>query len=169
MSTESPYANVRKWVKVLHIISAGVWIGGTASLTALICRYHPDSPESFGAHYSLLRIIDLYIIAPGAFGCFITGAIYSYKYNFGFFRLKWIIAKWLLNISFILFGGIVVLPQLDAAIALGENMAAVAAETAAMEVMHVSINIVQWLIIVLLVFLSVFKPWGKTRFQDKRA
>ncbi len=169
MSTGSPSLNVRKWVKVLHIISAGVWIGGTASLTALICRYHPDSPESFRAHYSLLRIIDLYIIAPGAFGCFITGGIYSYAYNFGFFRLKWIIAKWLLNISFILFGGAVVLPQLDAAIALSENMATVAAETAAMQVMHISINIVQWVIIVFLVFLSVFKPWGKTRPNDKPA
>ncbi len=165
MSTGSQYTNGRKWLNVLHIISAGIWIGGTASLTALICRYHPDSPESFGAHNSLLKIIDLYIIAPGAAGCLITGAIYSYRYGFGFFRLKWVVVKFLMNITFLLFGGVVVMPEIDAAITLSKNLTAVSEETAAIQAMHISINIMQWLVIVFLVFLSVFKPWGKTGFS----
>ena len=164
MSTANQFSNVRKWLKVMHLIAAGVWIGGTATLTALICLYHPDSPESFRAHNSLLRMIDLYIIAPAALGCLVTGAIYSSYYNFGFFRLKWVMAKWCINVFFIAFGILVMLPWLDGAIALTLTVANAAEETAAIRAMHIFINIGQWAVIVLLVCLSVFKPWGKTRF-----
>lgn len=155
----------RKWLKVAHLISAGLWVGGTAALTVLICLYHPDSTKAVEVQNTMLILLDFAIIAPGALGCLVTGILYAWKTPYGFFRFKWIIAKWAINLTFICFGGLVLVPWLEHSIARSQTITDVAAETAAMMGIHIFLNVGQWAVILFLMILSVFKPWGKTRFN----
>lgn len=151
---------LRRTLKIFHIVSAGLWIGGTASLTALICLYHPQTPEQYHAKSSLLMLLDFYIIAPGAIGCAITGFIYGWKTKYGFFRFRWVTLKWFVNILFIAFGGLIVVPWLESSITSSHSMQAMAAESAQIILTHVTINIIQWAVILFMLYLSVFKPWS---------
>lgn len=160
-----PKSSFRKWLKVAHLTSAGLWIGGTAALTVLICLYHPDTSKAVEVQNTLLMLLDFAIIAPGALGCLATGILYAWKTPYGFFRFKWVITKWVLNLSFICIGGLVVVPWLEEAIVQSATMTDVTAETAAMMGMHLFINVGQWSVILFLMIISVFKPWGKTRFD----
>ena len=44
------------------------------------------------------------VVILGAFGCLITGLIYSSFSNWGFFKHTWLILKWIITVAAILFG-----------------------------------------------------------------
>ncbi|NHZ47100.1 hypothetical protein [Nitratidesulfovibrio liaohensis] len=166
MTTTSISVRFKRVLKILHIFFAGLWIGGTASLALLICLYHPQNPEEFHAKSSILMLLDYYIIAPGALGCSITGFIYGLKTKYGFFRFKWITIKWIINVSFILFGAIIVVPWLEYSITISTSMQNIAEESAKIIFTHILINIIQWAVILFMLFLSVFKPWSASDMHD---
>lgn len=155
----------RKWIRVLHLLSAGLWIGGTAALTSVICLFHPQSPAELLAQNRILMTIDFFIIAPGALGCLASGILYARRTPYGFLRFRWIIAKWLVNIGFIVFGGLVVVPWLERGIARSLAIQDIPTETWSIIGMHLTVNTLQWATIILVVIISVFKPWGRTRFD----
>jgi hypothetical protein len=153
-------ANLRnKCLKILHLLFAGMWIGGTASLTALICLYHPQSNETLVSKSSILLLLDIYIIAPGAIGCLITGLIYTAR-SPRLLRIKWVLYKIAANIAFIAVGGLFVVPWLERSIEKGRLLAAPGSESVFEVVTHMSINAAQWAVIVFVVTVSVVKPWG---------
>jgi len=155
----------KRILKFFHILSASLWIGGTATLTALICLFHPENQLEYSIKNTLLIYLDYFIIAPGAAGCFITGLIYGFKTKYGFFRHKWIIYKWVVNISFIVFGGLVVVPWLENAIdtcsSLLTQLTEPVPEFVNLMGVHALINIIQWSVILFTLYLSVFRPWSK--------
>lgn len=156
----SRLANLRnKCLKILHLLFAGMWIGGTAALTALICLYHPQSNEALVSKNSILLLLDLYIIAPGAIGCLITGLIYTARTP-RLLRLKWILSKIAVNIVFITAGGLLVVPWLERSIEKGRLWVAPGNESMFEVGTHMSINAVQWTVIVFVIAISVVKPWG---------
>lgn len=152
-------SRAQKYIKMLHIMFSGLWIGGTAALTALICLYHPQSNEALVSKNSILLLLDLYIIAPGAVGCLVTGLIYTARTP-KLLRLKWILSKIAANIAFIAAGGLFVVPWLERSIEKGRLLASPGSESLFEVGAHVSINAVQWAVIVFVVAVSVFKPWG---------
>lgn len=158
-------ARHRKWIRILHLLSAGLWIGGTAALTSVICLFHPQNPSELLAQNRILMTIDFFIIAPGALGCLASGILYARRTPYGFLRFRWIIAKWVVNIGFIIFGGLVVVPWLERGIARSFTIQNLPTETWNVVGMHLLVNTMQWSIIILLVVISVFKPWGRTRFD----
>ena len=164
--TASISLRFKRILKIFHIFSAGLWIGGTASLTLLICLYHPQTPEELYAKSNLLMLIDYYIIAPGALGCSMTGLVYGFKTKYGFFRFKWITAKWIINILFIVFGALIVVPWLEYSITTSTSIQTVADESAKVIFTHISINIIQWAVILFMLYLSVFKPWSTSDMRE---
>ena len=166
--SSSPLSSLqsKRLLKMAHLFSAGLWIGGTAALTALICLYHPQNPGQMHAQNSLLMLLDFYIIAPGALGCLLTGLLYGWKTKYGFFRFRWIVCKWLLNLAFITFGGLVVVPWLENALAASSAMQTITPENTQIMLMHMLINVVQWSVIVFILYLSVFKPWMPRKTLD---
>lgn len=161
----------KRLLKFFHLLSAGLWIGGTATLTALICLFHPENQLEYTTKNTLLIYLDYYIIAPGAAGCFITGLIYGFKTKYGFFRHKWIICKWIINISFIIFGALVVVPWLENSIMTCSVLTQATEpvpESINLTQMHAFINITQWSIILFALYLSVFKPWSKKQNKQEK-
>ncbi len=51
-----------------------------------------------------LRAVSITIVIPGAFGCLLTGLKYSTCSNLDFFKHNWLICKWTISITAILFG-----------------------------------------------------------------
>ena len=51
-----------------------------------------------------MRLIDDIVVIPGAILTVVTGVIYGMFTNWGFFKHKWIIVKWILGITIIIVG-----------------------------------------------------------------
>jgi hypothetical protein len=159
----------QKWLKVLHVYLGGIWAGGAASLFAIHCLY----PTSSGAELYIRNIamiyIDNYVIIPAAIGSCLTGLLYSHLTKWGYLKYYWIIVKWVFTIIFIVIGFFWLIPWL-------ENM--LEASTAIRHLhmidssnydvdmsFHFAMTIAQTVLILIIVIVSIFKPWGRTNYK----
>jgi hypothetical protein len=159
----------QKWLKVLHVYLGGIWAGGAASLFAIHCLY----PTSSGAELYIRNItmiyIDNYVIIPAAMGSCLTGLLYSHLTKWGYLKYYWIIVKWVFTIIFIAIGFFWLIPWL-------ENM--LEASTAIRHLhmidssnydvdmsFHFAMTIAQTVLILIIVIVSIFKPWGRTNYK----
>lgn len=157
--------NVKKWVKALHIYLASIWGGGAASLFAIHCLFTPDSgPELYARNMALISV-DNYVIIPSATGCFLTGITLSYLTQWGYLKFYWIIVKLSFNAILIFAGFFWLIPWLDkmaeASSSFRHMMMIEPSSAAAMDV-HMIMAVGQTTLMLFLVIISVFKPWGKT-------
>ncbi len=153
------------WLKSFHIFLASVWIGTGISMLilSLIKGRVINGDELFGV-YSSIKLLDDYIIIPSAFGTLITGALICWLTNWGFLKYKWVIIKWVVCIGQILLGTFFLGPWLNGATAIVDTERAQAlnnSEFLNFTQMNINLSYIQILLLILLVFLSVFKPWGK--------
>ena len=98
--------NAQKILKILHIITTSCWMGGCLALTILmhVSQYAESDAELFGMLKSYKYINVLITVYLGAYGSLFTGLAYSLCTNRGFFRHKWVIAKWVMTLG-MLYGG----------------------------------------------------------------
>ena len=160
--------NGQKWLKVLHLISVCCWLGGALALYIL---YFPKaSVESDGEIYGINRAIQWVdmgiVIIPGACGCFLTGLLYSWKTKWGFFKHRWILVKWIITISLISFGTAVLGPMEKEMLALSYQLGLSSLTDPtyrAVEDWKMVFGTIQSAFLVVLIVLSVLKPWGKKK------
>jgi hypothetical protein len=94
----------QKWLKGLHVFLACLWVGGAATLFLMNFL---GSPEDGSALYGIncsKRFVDDFIVVPGAIGLFLTGVVYSVFTNWGWFKHRWITAKWMVNLFGVILG-----------------------------------------------------------------
>lgn len=96
--------NGLRWLKVVHLICAILWIGSAVSMNLL--RHLVEVKDAAGMYYmaEVLEAIDMQLLVPGAVGCLFTGIVYGVWTNFGFFKHRWLTVKWVLTIFMILLG-----------------------------------------------------------------
>jgi len=160
-----------KWIRALHMLSACLWGGGALSLVLLHCLFVPSSGEALYGRDICLKLVDQYVVTAGALGCLLTGFIFAWKSSWGFFRFKWIITKWVINISFIIFGFTCFMPWLDRMSELSGNTGALALQTPEYLRSQLLNEISAFAVfgcLLFLVWVSVFKPWGKTSFGTQK-
>ncbi|MCL2337587.1 MAG: hypothetical protein FWC60_09230 [Firmicutes bacterium] len=161
----------RAWLKSFHIFFVCLRIGAGATMLLLaFVRGHITSGEELWAVNKSIKLIDDYIIIPTAMGCLITGLLFSWLTNWGFFKHIWIIIKYLITIEAILFGtfclgpwtnGMEAISKLEGLAALQNSLYLHFAE------MIRYFSPLQVLLLVLAAFISVFKPWGKRSKTQK--
>ncbi|WP_320171149.1 DUF2269 family protein [Maridesulfovibrio sp.] len=154
-----------KWNKTFHMLSACLWGGGAFAMVLLHSMFSPVSGEALYGRDICLKIIDQYVVTAGAFGCLISGLIYALMSNWGFFKFKWLIIKWAVNIGFIVFGFIFYMPWLDHMSRLSGNAKEMVLQTPEYLRSQTLNEITSFAVfgcLVMLVWLSVFKPWGRT-------
>ncbi|CCO22615.1 hypothetical protein [Maridesulfovibrio hydrothermalis] len=155
-----------KWVRAVHMLSACLWGGGALSLVLLHCIFTPHSGDSLFARDICLKIIDQYVVTSGALGCLMTGFIFAWKTSWGFFKFKWIIAKWTINVGFILFGFFFYMPWLERMSQLSGSFRLMALQTPAYLRSQFFNEISAFAVfgcLLLVVWISIFRPWGKIR------
>jgi len=160
--------NAMKWLRTFHLYLACVWGGGASSLFAIHCLYRPDSgPELYARNLALLYV-DNYILVPSAIGCMVTGLLYCHLTRWGYLRYHWIIVKFAANLLFLLTGFFWFIPwiarMVETSLAMNRYMEIDPGYTAAMRI-HMIMAASQAVLVFLLIIISVFKPWGRTRIN----
>lgn len=158
-----------KVLKILHLLFVMIWIVGILSMWVLSFL----SPKSGDELYMLLASIlwvDYTLTIPGAICTLLTGIIYGLFTNWGFFKYRWITVKWIVSILVVLVGTFCFHPSTLNALEIAErgrnaalgNIACISALT---ETKYLAL--IQAGVLIFLVAISVFKPFGKNNIKKK--
>jgi len=151
---------LRKWALTVHIISSVGWLGTVAvflvfSLTALLER----DTELVRAADLAMGLTARILIVPLAFASLLTGIVQSLGTTWGLLRHYWIVAKLSLTVvaTVVLLLKMELISHVAAATLAGADL-----HQARMQlVVHAGGGL---LVLLVITTLSVFKPWGQTRF-----
>jgi hypothetical protein len=77
-----------RWLKGFHLIAVSCRIGGAVALLLLYFLKEgiTDGGILYGINQSIHHVDMVVIVVPGAFGCLITGLLYSVFSSWGFFK-----------------------------------------------------------------------------------
>ena len=158
--------NGLKLLKTVHLLVVCCWLGGASSM--LMLNLNNSAAVSEGMLYGMntaSHLIDIWIILVlGVSGCVVTGLLYGIVTPWGFFKHKWIICKWAIvliamaSATAYLGPGVEAMRELSRA--LGTN-ALYDDAYLAVKASHLRWSILQIILYILMVALSVVKPWGK--------
>lgn len=160
-------------LKGIHLCSVCCWLG--SGLTLLVLTYGKyagwiTGDAVYGADLAS-RIADKWVVVNmGAFTCLGTALCYSLFTGWGFFRHRWITIKWIAIIACIFFGmwlGGKEREMLRLSSALGTQTLASPEYLSIMNQYVIGV-IIQLAIVVIVIFLSVFRPW-KGKAEKKAA
>lgn len=118
--------------------------------------------------YKNMIVVSDHIVRSGAQGTILIGLIYGIGTNWGFFKHKWIAVKWLIFIAQTFIGILVVDKLMVANMALLETEGATALNNPVFINNHSLRNevvIVQIVLTIILICISVFKPWRKKELK----
>jgi len=164
-------AKGQRWLKGFHLIAVSCWIGGAVSLLMLYFLKDgvTDGEVLYGINQSIHHVDMMVVVIPGAFGCLLTGLIYSIFTKWGFFRHGWIIFKWTVTITAILFGTFFLGPWETRMMEISGELgmaALVDPDYLYNQRMAFMFGMVQTLVLLITLFISIFKPW-KNIGKDK--
>lgn len=159
-----------KWLKGLHLLSVGCWIGGGIGL--LLLYFVKDGVDDGGVLYGMNRAIhhvDTFVVViPGAFGCLLSGLAYGLLTRWGFFRHGWVFFKWIVTVSAILFGTFFLGPWEEAMMRISGELGIAALDDPDYlrnQRLNLLFGAAQVAVLVATVFVSVFKPWKGSPFR----
>ncbi|MCP3926707.1 MAG: hypothetical protein GY714_29450 [Desulfobacterales bacterium] len=162
----------QKWLKLIHILFACLWVGGSIAVTLMhFLMNATDGMQLYGINLSM-KFVDDFIIIPGATGSFLTGLLYSIFTKWGWFKHRWITIKWIINLYGVVFGTICLGPWLNSLppIAKKEGLNALTNITYINNQKMLCIwGSFQAITIIFAVYLSILKPWRKTRSNSPKS
>jgi len=156
-------ARTRKAFLVLHIVSAGAWIGIDVVMGVLI--FTPlltDDTQLAAICYQALQIFAVWPLLTTGLVCLASGVVLGLGSKYGLVRYWWVAVKLVLNLvltSLVLFA---LRPGLTLAAEHGRQLAAGTATGGASTDLLFP-PIVSGLALLVAVVLSVYKPWGRIR------
>lgn len=153
----------RAWLKYFHILCSALWSGSVVCmlLLTILDTYLRDS--NVNSTLLAVKLIDDYITAPFAVCSLLTGFLFSLLTNWGFFKYKWVIVKWVLTFTCIFTGVMWLNPHIGNLVSIskkdGSNLTnATFLFNQQLLIILLSIAV---LVIILIFLISVFKPWRK--------
>jgi uncharacterized protein with FMN-binding domain len=154
----------RRILLALHIILACVWLGALAVTLLLVGvqQAHPVAAWRPGLDRAVLLVHDT-LVVNASYGFILTGLMFSLFTGWGAFRLWWVSLKWVLLAALGLALPLWVAPHVSAMSALSDAMSGEVAGQATYASHAQAVMIasgLQALVLVGIVAISVFKPWG---------
>lgn len=98
----------------------------------------------------------------------LTGLFYAHFTEWGYLRYYWIIAKWLSTLVFVLVGLLWIVPLLGRVRETSMTFRAqltVDPSFSGPMYLHIAMAAVQALLVLCIVIISIFRPWGRTGFK----
>ncbi|MDI9480246.1 MAG: hypothetical protein QM229_05505, partial [Bacillota bacterium] len=85
-----------QWMRVLHVFSVSIWLGSVVCILGLtvICFFQLNERD-FLIIAPLVPQLYKTIVMPVALFTIIQGIIYGLFSNWGFFKYKWLLLKWI--------------------------------------------------------------------------
>jgi hypothetical protein len=153
----------RKSILVLHIASAGAWLGvdvvmGVLIFTALV----RDDPATRALSYRALEVVAVGPLLACGLVCLLTGIVLGLGSRWGLVRYWWVVAKLVLNL--VLTGLVLVALAPEVAAHADQARQYEAGLPALLEVGQLIFPpIVSPAAVLVAMILAVFKPWGRIR------
>lgn len=154
-----------KVLKTCHLLLVMIWVVGVIAMAILFLQ-RPKSGDELYMTLKIILFIDWVLVIPGALLTVVVGIIYGIFTNWGFFKHRWIIVKWIVSIVVILVGTFYYSPLLEQSLEIADRT-----REAALHKPIVISNMrqtficasIQGISITILVVISVFKPWKKKK------
>jgi uncharacterized membrane protein len=153
----------RKTFLVLHIGSAGIWLGLDATMAVLVATAATtDDALRKTSVFQVLELVAIWPMLVTGVTCLVTGIVLGLGSKYGLFRYWWVLVKLVLNLVLSSLVLISLAPEL-------RHDADVTATMSAAEVIAFPIGdlafppVVSPTALVIAIVLSVFKPWGRIR------
>lgn len=151
-----------KVLKTLHLIFAMIWTTGAIAMVLVTFLTKAQTADELQMKYSILLVIDNWLIITGAMTSLVIGIVYGIFTNWGFFKHRWIIVKWIITVAQILFGTFAYHPSLTKNLSLigelKEEVVYNAEFIANNRFMEIS-GFFQSGLLLFMIVISVFKPW----------
>ncbi|MFC1669669.1 hypothetical protein ACFL20_04700 [Spirochaetota bacterium] len=157
-----------RYLKMIHIFFISLWVGGGFALVLLFYISNPGGGDEIYATYAAMKIIDDFIIIPGAMGNLITGLVYGIWTKWGFFKHWWVTVKWIMTVLQILFGTFFLGPWLNNNTALADLKRIAVLKNPDFLYNNSMTGIwgpVQVAMLLVMIIISVKKPWRKLKSQ----
>jgi uncharacterized membrane protein len=159
------------WLKCFHLIAVSCWVGGAVSLMLLYFLKSgvTDGGVLYGINQSIHHVDKMVVVIPGAFGCLVTGLIYSSFSNWGFFKHTWLIFKWIVTVAAILFGTFFLGPWETTMMEISGKLGMSSLSDQAYlynERVNFVFGSIQVLILITTIFISIFKPWKPRKTKN---
>jgi hypothetical protein len=157
---------LRKLNLTAHITSSVGWLGAVAAFLVLsIAGLTSQDADIVRGAYLSMNLIGQFIIVPLSLAALLTGLVQSLGTPWGLFRHYWVLVKFTLTIGATI---ILLLHQFTAVAGAARRVSSAAAGTlpdvGRLGVQLVADAGVAVLVLLVITTLSVFKPWGKTRY-----
>jgi len=141
---------------------------------ALMMLYLPkngvtDGGVLYGINQSIHHVDMAVVVIPGAFGCLITGLLYSTLSNWGFFKHNWLTFKWIVTVAAILFGTFFLGPWETTMMEISGKLGMLSLNNQSYlysQKMNFIFGGIQCLVLMIIVFISVFKPWKRKKLKS---
>ena len=158
-------ANGMKVLKSCHLLLVMMWVVGVIAM-AILFLLRPESGDELYMTLRIILFIDWALVIPGALLTVVVGIIYGLFTNWGFFKHRWIIVKWIVSVTIIFVGTFYFSPHLEHALEIADSTREVALNNPVvisnMTQAFISASI-QGIATMTLVVISVFKPWKKKK------
>jgi hypothetical protein len=158
----------QKWLKGLHLVAVASWIGGGISLLVLYFLKPgvTDGGVLYGINQAAHHVDRWVVVVLGAFGCLLTGLAYSLLTGWGFVKHGWVLFKWAVTLSAIVFGTLGLGPWERTMMTISGQLGMDAVTNVSYlynQDMNFAWGCVQVAVLLATVFVSIFKPWKNLR------
>jgi hypothetical protein len=158
--------NKRLWMVGIHLGFIGVWVGTTVVLfvLTLMITWSIDA-DVRAAIPELVYVLDVKVMRCAGIGSILTGGILAASY-WGFTRFYWVLLKELVSLSLVVNGATWLEPIEKKAASYISTQGSDALQN--LQYLHVREQILWtlaiWIFVMVgMVYISKFKPWGKIR------
>ena len=162
---------IRKCALAAHVAASVGWLGAVLGFLAhAVAGLVSKDAQIAQAAFLMMQLTGWFVLVPLSFASLVTGLIQSLGTAWGLFRHYWIIAKLLITV----FATVILLVYMQTLdkLASAATKATVSAADfgghhggAASPVVHASVAI---MLLLACVVLSVYKPWGKTPYGQRK-
>ena len=162
---------LRKLSLTAHVTFSVGWLGAVAGFLVLsIAGLTSQNAEVVRGAYLAMDLIGLYIIVPMSLAALATGLVLSLGTDWGLLRHYWVVVKFVLTIL----ATILLLQHQFTAVARAARSVSETAPGTLPEVGHLGTQLVSdaglgLLVLLMITTLSVFKPWGRTRYGRRES
>jgi hypothetical protein len=161
----------KNWLLSAHIAFAALWTGTVLSMVLIAFRNRNTfNGDELHALNSIINLLDDFIVIPSSIGSVLTATFLCWFTNYGFFKFYWVIVKWILTVMLMLFGTFWLFPWANAATSISdaERLQAFENPLYLFDIKGVLIGCtVQVLCLVVIIAISVLKPWGRRNVKIK--
>ncbi|BAY73512.1 hypothetical protein NIES23_63640 (plasmid) [Trichormus variabilis NIES-23] len=163
---------LKNWLLSAHIGFAAFWTGSVLSMFLLSLRnMKATNADALYALNSAINLLDDYIVIPSAIGSVITATFLCWTTNYGFTKFYWVIAKWILTTGLVVFGTFWLFPWGNVA----EDISAQKGLQAFDNLIYLfdargvlTGTLIQVFFLVVIIGISVLKPWGRRPMKEKK-